>query len=62
MHHVYLLSSIKFPNETYVGYTLNVQERLKTHNSGRSIYTASGKPWKLVIFLTFHDENRAKEF
>lgn len=62
MYHAYLLRSLKFPDQTYVGYTLDVQERLKTHNFGGSVHTASGKPWELVMFLSFYDEKRAREF
>ncbi|MBV8661181.1 MAG: GIY-YIG nuclease family protein [Candidatus Dependentiae bacterium] len=62
MYHVYILRSINYPELTYVGYTLNIQERLKTHNAGGSIHTATHKPWELVMFLTFHDEKRAREF
>ena len=62
MYHIYLLRSLKYPDQTYVGYTLNVQERFKTHNAGGSVHTASGKPWELIIFLSFCDEKRAREF
>ncbi len=62
MYHVYLLRSLKHPNQTYIDYTLNVQERLKTHNAGGSIHTTSGKPWELIMFLTFYDEKTAQEF
>ena len=44
MFYVYILRSINFPDKTYVGYTLNVHERLKTHNAGSSIYTAASRP------------------
>ena len=50
MFYVYLLRSLKYPDQTYVGYTLDVQERFKTHNFGGSIHTASGKPWELIMF------------
>ena len=62
MYHVYILRSLKYQNQTYVGYTLDVQERLKNHNSGGSIHTASGKPWELIMFLSFHDDQKAREF
>ena len=48
MYYVYLLRSIKNPSETYIGYTADLEERIKTHNSGRSPYTDKDKPWKLV--------------
>lgn len=62
MYHVYLLRSLKYPNQTYVGYTLNVQERLKTHNTGGSIHTAKDKPWMMVTYSAFANEKIAKEF
>lgn len=62
MFYVYILRSINFPDKTYVGYTLNVHERLKTHNAGGFIYTAASRLWGLVMFLTFYDQKRAREF
>ena len=35
MYYVYLLRSIKNPSETYIGYTGDLEERIKTHNSGQ---------------------------
>lgn len=62
MYYVYLLKSIKNPIKTYIGYTTNLKQRLETHNSGGSIYTEQDSPWKLVMYLTFVDELKAKEF
>ena len=47
MYYVYLIKSINFPDQTYVGYTADLKERLKVHNSGRSPHTAKYKPWDL---------------
>jgi predicted GIY-YIG superfamily endonuclease len=62
MYYVYLIKSIAFPEVVYVGYTTDVQQRLETHNSGGSIHTAKYRPWKLVVFLTFEEEAKAKDF
>jgi predicted GIY-YIG superfamily endonuclease len=62
MYHVYLIKSIAYPEVLYVGYTLNIESRLETHNAGGSIHTAKYKPWELVMFLSFRDELKAKEF
>ena len=46
----------------YVGYTINLKQRLETHNSGGSVHTAQYKPWKLVMYLAFSEEQKAKKF
>ena len=62
MYHVYLIRSINFPEIVYVGYTINLEQRLETHNSGGSIHTAQYRPWKLIMYLAFVEKSRAKEF
>ena len=59
MHYVYLIKSIKHPEYIYIGNTINLKQRLKTHNSGGSIYTKKHRPWKLVMFLGFADKLKA---
>ena len=62
MHYVYLIKSIEFPKRTYVGNTVNLKQRLDTHNSGGSINTAPYRPWRLVMFLGFADKLKATAF
>lgn len=62
MYYVYLIESVEFPELFYVGYTTNLKQRLQTHNSGGSIHTAKHRPWKLVMYLGFADQTKAKEF
>ena len=62
MHYVYLIRSIKYPDRTYVGNTINLVQRFETHNSGGSIYTRPYRPWKLVMFLGFADKLKATAF
>lgn len=62
MYYVYLIKSTMYPEILYVGYTLDVESRLATHNAGGSIHTAKYKPWELVMFLSFEDQLKAKEF
>jgi predicted GIY-YIG superfamily endonuclease len=61
-YYVYLIRSVKHPQTVYVGYTTNVKDRLKTHNSGGSIHTRKDKPWELVVCTLFKDRNSAKQF
>lgn len=62
MYFVYLLKSINFSGQTYVGYTTNLQERIQIHNFGGSAHTAKYKPWKLHGYFAFEDKYRALEF
>jgi putative endonuclease len=62
MHYVYLIQSIKYPTQIYFGYTSNLKQRFKEHNSGKSIYTAKHRPWKLVTYLGFASKTKALEF
>ena len=62
MYYVYLIRSINNPDIIYIGYTINVQQRFETHNSGGSIHTAKYRPWKLVMYSAFDDLQTAKEF
>ena len=62
MYYVYLLRSLKNPHQTYIGYTINLLQRLDTHNSGGSVHTKNGRPWKLVMYLAFESEQKALAF
>lgn len=61
MYFVYFLQSIKF-NQTYIGFTTNIEQRLETHNSGGSVHTAKYMPWILVTYVAFDCEEKAKKF
>ena len=62
MYYVYLLRSLKDPSKTYIGYTNNLEERLKRHDAGRSIHTQHDAPWRLVTYLAFSSESQAISF
>jgi putative endonuclease len=44
---VYILKSEK-NNKSYIGHTADLPKRLMEHNSGKSISTRYGRPWRLV--------------
>jgi len=52
MYYVYILFSKKL-NKKYIGYSSDLTKRLTDHNSGISIYTAKGIPWRLVYYECF---------
>src|SRR5262249_46873258 len=62
MKYVYLLQSVEFSDETYVGLTDDLRSRFTAHNTGRSPHTAKYKPWRLVTYVAFSDERKAVEF
>ena len=62
MMYVYLLQSIDHPDQTYVGLTDDLRNRLKVHNSGSSPHTAKFKPWRLVTYVAFSEQAKAVAF
>ena len=62
MHYVYLLESIAFPAQRYVGKTTDLRARLEAHNAGQSLHTAKFRPWRLVTYLAFMDHAQARAF
>ncbi len=61
MYYVYAIKS-QVDGRIYIGLSDNVQQRLKAHNAGRSVYTAKHKPWRLVFYSAFELEKTARQF
>lgn len=61
-YYVYVLRSLK-DRKLYIGYTNDVDERLKAHNAGQNVSTAKRRPFKLIFFEGFltADEARRRE-
>ena len=53
MFYVYMLQSKSNKPVTYVGYTNNLQKRIKQHNSGKGAKFTRGRKWKLIYYSTF---------
>ena len=59
-HYVYLLLSIvKNKTISYVGYTNNIEKRLKLHNSGKGAKFTRGRIWKIIYFKYFKTKSKA---
>ncbi|MDA8611294.1 GIY-YIG nuclease family protein [Candidatus Pacebacteria bacterium] len=52
MFYVYILLSEK-DNKTYVGYTNNLRNRLRRHNSGQVKSTSARRPLKFIYTESF---------
>jgi predicted GIY-YIG superfamily endonuclease len=62
MKYVYLLESVNFPDEPYIGLTDDLRARVAAHNSGQAKHTRKYKPWRLVTYLGFSDPEIAVAF
>ena len=57
---VYMLRSItKNKKKTYVGYTNNLKNRIKLHNSSKGAKFTKGRIWKLVYSKKFYKKTVA---
>ncbi|MEO5911729.1 MAG: GIY-YIG nuclease family protein [Pelobium sp.] len=56
---VYVLSS-DIKKIRYVGFTADLDRRLKEHNSGFSKFTKAYQPWKLVYKEEFETRQEAR--
>ena len=62
MWYVYIIRSTSSPEESYVGATADLKQRLADHNAGKSTHTAKFVPWELAWYCAFPDKFRALEF
>jgi putative endonuclease len=62
MRYVYLLESVNFPTEIYIGLTEDLRKRLSAHNAGQSSHTKRFRPWRLVTYFAFSDVSKAVAF
>jgi len=59
MYKVYILKSKK-DNKRYVGYSNDIERRLKEHNKGEVRSTFKRRPFKLIYFENYSNELEAK--
>jgi putative endonuclease len=57
MFYVYILKSKN--SQYYIGYTNNIEDRLRHHNSGASKYTRINRPWSIIYTEKFVDKKLA---
>jgi predicted GIY-YIG superfamily endonuclease len=61
---IYVLQSLK-ANIRYVGITKDLNKRLKEHNAGKSTYTSSYRPWKIIYTesaIDFTDARKREKY
>jgi predicted GIY-YIG superfamily endonuclease len=62
MKYVYILMSVNFPAETYIGLTNDLRARMAAHNNGQAKHTSKFKPWRPVTYLGFSNPEKAVAF
>jgi predicted GIY-YIG superfamily endonuclease len=60
--YVYIIRSQNQPDQTYVGFTRDLKQRLLTHNQDRSPHTAKFSPWRIEFYCAFKQEDKAPAF
>jgi putative endonuclease len=61
-YYVYILRSEKSPEHFYVGFTENLDARVKAHNFGQVPHTSKYRPWNVKTAIAFADRQRAVDF
>jgi predicted GIY-YIG superfamily endonuclease len=62
MFYTYILRSEARPDQTDVGTTGNLRQRLLEHNSGKSLHTRKYKPWGVIFYAAFPEKIAAERF
>ena len=61
--YVYMLKTIsKNKKKTYVGYTNNLIDRLKKHNSNKGAKSTKGYKWKIIFKKKFLTKSKAMSY
>ena len=57
---VYVIGSLKNSKpKTYVGWTKDLNERLRKHNSGKGAKSTKGRKWKIIYHEIFKSKEEA---
>lgn len=62
MYYVYILKSIDSPGQIYIGSSSYIEKRLESHNSGANKHTSKFRPWKVVWYCAFENQEKALAF
>ena len=58
MYYFYILRSLK-NSKLYLGYTPNLKDRIKSHNSGENKATKPNVPYELIFYSAFKSKEDA---
>ena len=61
-YYVYIIQSKSVTDRFYTGFTENIENRLKDHNSGKDPHTIKYKPWRIKTAIAFTERQKALDF
>ena len=62
-YYVYILRSQRDHNQFYIGYTTNLENRMKDHCDPKATaYTRQYAPWELETYIAFQNKFLAQQF
>ena len=63
VYYVYLIKTLDgYHAKSYVGYTNNLNNRLKMHNSNLGAKSTKGYKWELIFKKRFYSKSKALSF
>ena len=63
LYYVYLIiSKNKNSTKSYVGYTNNIENRIKKHNDGKGAKSTRGRFWKIIFKKKFKKRSSAMRY
>ena len=62
MFYTYILRSLSYPEQRYIGSTSDLKSRLAKHNAGEVPHTAKFRPWKVEAYFAFETKEKAVAF
>lgn len=62
MYYVYRIQSTSHTQSGYTGFTENLKQRFKDHNTGKITSTRERGPWKLIFYSAFERRKDALAF
>ena len=60
--YTYILRSISYPEQRYIGSTADLKARLAKHNAGEVPHTTKFKPWRIQTAIAFDSKEKAVAF
>ena len=61
-YYVYILESQNSPRHYYVGFTEDLENRLRSHNNGQVSHTSKYRPWRIKTAIAFTERKKALKF
>ena len=62
-YYVYMLKTLSgLKKKTYIGYTINLKNRLNKHNTSKGAKATKGYKWKIIYKKKFNCKNKAMSY